>query len=214
MKLYAYKMTVDSGFAPCPFPEEDKIITLATCKPGIREKREVGDWIAGFTSKTLNGDDYGKERLIYLMKVTDKITFTDYWKAYKNRRPKTNPQNNKDKLGDNIYKPLKKNPQDENDYEQLKNSSHKDKNKKTDLSSDKVLISKKFYYFGSEPIELSDDIKPVIPKRQTKYGCKNTDEEQIKKLIDHVKSKYKKIGTPHKWFKNGDAPNKEIKSCC
>jgi hypothetical protein len=53
MRLFAYKMTHDTGFAPNPF---HGACTLATCKPQIRLHKRVGDWIAGFTSKRLNGD--------------------------------------------------------------------------------------------------------------------------------------------------------------
>ncbi|MGE3595803.1 MAG: hypothetical protein AB7N70_09645 [Dehalococcoidia bacterium] len=42
----SYKMTHDTGFAPNPFWG---CLTLATCKPGIRQTRGPGDWIAGFT---------------------------------------------------------------------------------------------------------------------------------------------------------------------
>ena len=52
MRLFSYKMTHDSGFAPNPFGYTS---TLATCKPQIRLHKSVDDWIAGFTSRTLAG---------------------------------------------------------------------------------------------------------------------------------------------------------------
>ena len=52
MRLFSYKMTHDSGFAPNPF---GRTLTLATCKPQIRLHKSVDDWIAGFTSRTLAG---------------------------------------------------------------------------------------------------------------------------------------------------------------
>lgn len=39
MRLFAYKMTHDTGFAPNPFWG---YLTLATCKPKIREKKRRG----------------------------------------------------------------------------------------------------------------------------------------------------------------------------
>lgn len=61
--LYSYKMVVDSGFAPNPFHE---YLTLATCKPYMREKRGVGNYIAGFSSDSINKEfGYGTSRLIY-----------------------------------------------------------------------------------------------------------------------------------------------------
>jgi hypothetical protein len=37
VRLFTYKMTHDSGFAPNPFYD---ILTLATCKPGIRKTKK------------------------------------------------------------------------------------------------------------------------------------------------------------------------------
>ncbi len=70
MRLFSYKLTHDSGFAPNPFGHT---LTLATCKPQIRLRKSVDDWIAGFTSRTLAGHDVGSERLIYLMRVAEKL---------------------------------------------------------------------------------------------------------------------------------------------
>lgn len=72
MRLFSYKMTHDTGFAPNPFGHT---LTLATCKPQIRRSKKQGDWIAGFTSKALTGDRVGEERLIYLMQVGKNCTY-------------------------------------------------------------------------------------------------------------------------------------------
>lgn len=76
MRLFSYKMTHDTGFAPNPFGHT---LTLATCKPQIRRLKKQGDWIAGFTSKALTGDQVGEERLIYLMQVGKKLHLRDYY---------------------------------------------------------------------------------------------------------------------------------------
>ena len=60
MRLFSYKLTNDSGFAPNPF---FGTLSLACCKPEIRENRTIGDYIAGFTSNTLDGSEVGKENL-------------------------------------------------------------------------------------------------------------------------------------------------------
>jgi hypothetical protein len=44
MTLYSYVVAHDFGFAPNPF---DGLCTLATCKPDIRKKAAVGDYIVG-----------------------------------------------------------------------------------------------------------------------------------------------------------------------
>ena len=77
MRLFAYKMTDDTGFAPNPFWG---CMTLATCKPQIRQCKGPGDWLAGFTSGELCDDPVGRERLVFLMKVDDKTMLADYFR--------------------------------------------------------------------------------------------------------------------------------------
>lgn len=81
MTLYSYKMTNDSGFAPNPFYGH---MTLATCKPEIRKNNNVttGVCIAGFTSRDLYDridKSFTEPRMVFLMKVTEKISFKSYW---------------------------------------------------------------------------------------------------------------------------------------
>ena len=103
MRLFSYKIKHDTGFAPNPF---GATLTLATCKPGMRKSKRKGDWIAGFTSKALNGDAKGAERLIYLMKVDEKLLFRDYFtdERFKDKIPNMNAKGAQAKAGDNIYK--------------------------------------------------------------------------------------------------------------
>lgn len=51
MSFYSYKITRDYGFAPNPF---GKYCSLACCKPHVRRKAIVGDWIVG-TGAVENG---------------------------------------------------------------------------------------------------------------------------------------------------------------
>jgi len=76
MEVFSYKMTHDSGFAPNPFGHT---LTLATCKPYMRKSKGKGQWIAGFTSVDLNRDPVGEERLVYLMRVGEKLHMRDYF---------------------------------------------------------------------------------------------------------------------------------------
>lgn len=72
--LRSYKMTHDTGFAPNPF---HNYLTLANCKASIRKIKDtiIGQWIAGFTSEFLCGHKVGEERLIFLMKVKEQLTY-------------------------------------------------------------------------------------------------------------------------------------------
>ena len=178
-KIRTYKMTHATGFAPNP---NCGILTLATCKPGIREKANLGDWIAGFTStvKTAGGTPRGKEKLIYLMKVTDKMTFKEYWEQYPQKRPEHS------KLGDNIYFW----DENENKYKQTdKASEHKEEwLQERDKSSDKVLISTEFRYFGKEnALDISEYQKDIeIPYGPAKYGRFWGPNEKVTEFINFV----------------------------
>lgn len=175
MKIRTYKMVHASGFAP---NHNGGILTLACCKPGTREKAEIGDWIAGFTStaKTAGATPRGQEKLIYLMRVTDKMTFNEYWERYPKKRPGFSS------LGDNIYH------KDKNGiYVQEPNPVHLDEDKKRDLSSEMVLISTNYKYFGKEnPLDISnfrDYIK--IPYGRLRWG-EVSENDKVMGFIDFV----------------------------
>ena len=158
VRLFCYKMKDDSGFAPNPFYG---FLTLATCKPLIRKCKVEGDWIAGFTSKALNGDKVGEERLVYLMKVTKKITYDEYWNNsdYACKKPGLDASGFEERAGDNIYKP---NTNHSFGYEQINNKNHFEGDKEHDLPGKYVLVSDQFYYFGSSPIEIPLEYRPNI----------------------------------------------------
>lgn len=94
--LYCYKMTYDTGFAPNP---EHNVLTLATCKPSIRRCASPGTWISGCTAIKVHPTEVGEpivfdenEKLIYLAKISKSIPFAEYWKEYKEKRPKKSAQ--------------------------------------------------------------------------------------------------------------------------
>lgn len=124
-KLYSYKMKHDNRFAPNPLLG---VLTLATCKPAMRRNTKIGNWIAGWTSKQLKDSptEVGKEKLVYLAKVTQKLSFAEYWEKYEQKRPvKTEDTKVIQRYGDNIYKP---NPTNPKEFIQIENNFHgKDK---------------------------------------------------------------------------------------
>jgi len=198
-RLFSYKMTQDRGFAPCPF---GGFLTLATCKPQIRLYKNIGDWIAGFTAKNLNSEYL----MIYLMKIEKKITFYNYWnnKIYEIKKPKLHSNNRMDVVGDNIYKPNTDDPVELDNFEQIENLFHKTKNKESDLSGVYVLVSNIFYYFGSNPIKIPENIIPEIAKGRDGHGKETDNEERKIIFLNYIQEKYK-IGiynAPHKWKKN------------
>ena len=157
--LYIYVIARDFGFAPNPF---HGICTLATCKPNIRNSANVGDWIMGVGGNEL---DQVKDKCIFLMKVTEKISFQDYWddEQYGLKKSIRNGSDVR-MLGDNIYH------QDENSEWIQEDSHHSNAdgsinytNLKTDTRSDRVLISRYFLYFGSQAQEV--DLGSINYKR-------------------------------------------------
>lgn len=174
-KLYSYKMSHDTRFAPNPL---FGILTLATCKPAMRRVLEVGNWIAGWTSKSLKNcpTNVGEERLIYLARVTQKLTYPEYWEQYPQKRPGNWDDPHIDSYhGDNIYEPRTdclSNPLEPETFILHENSHHKTPEKKAkDLKGKYVLICEEFYYFSClNPLEIPYKIRPNIPKGQTSCG--------------------------------------------
>jgi len=75
MKLYTYCLRYDDGAAPNPFWET---CTLTICKPAIRRIASIGDWVAGTGSKNVKEHGDLSKKLVYAMKITDKMTLKEY----------------------------------------------------------------------------------------------------------------------------------------
>ena len=188
-KLYSYKMTHASGFAPNPYYG---VLTLATCKPQMRNNTKIGNWIAGWTSKNMRGcrsksenkysTEIGEERLIYLAKVTDKLSYNDYWEKHPEKRPDIYSKVFERRYGDNIYQPSKDDP---TGFVLVKNMHHCTKEKKDcDLKSKYVLICSEFYYFGIErSLEIPKELRPKIPKYQNCYGVITEDATDFNNFV-------------------------------
>lgn len=191
MTLRSYKMTHDTGFAP---NVSGDTLSLATCKPKIREVCKKAEWIAGFNSKTLDGTEVGKEKLVYLAKVSKAMTFAEFWDKFEFKRP------DKDENGDNIYKPKG------DGYEQDSRTMHHtdEKNKKRDLSVDRVLLCDEFYYFSVDNVLDLGNLRSKInvPKGQSAFGNKTIEEDDeiletndkgvVSQLIDFVRANKEK----------------------
>lgn len=152
--MYTYVITRDFGFAPNPF---HGVCTLATCKPGIRKSAAVGDWILGVGGKELG---LTHRKCILLMKVSEKISFQNYWddSRFSLKKPCRNGSHVK-MLGDNIYH---KNANGEWIQEDSHHSNVDGTANHTNLdrdtgTSDQVLISNFFFYFGKKaiPVDLA-----------------------------------------------------------
>ena len=151
-KLFSYVVRSDNGFAPNPFWGT---CTLATCKPEIRRLAQVGDCIAGTGSRT----DGRHEHLVFVMFVTEAMTFSEYWQDewFANKKPiEPIRPGDKNACGDNIY--YKLGP----DRWHQRTSFHGESHLPTDTKVDRILASTDFTYWGGAG--------PKIPNRFLRDG--------------------------------------------
>ena len=188
--LYTYLMTYDCGYAPNPF---HGVLTLATCKPGMRRVRQPGQWIAGFAGKTLHhmatkeGTTVPVGGMIYLAKITDVKTLDKYFDdpdfaSKKPQGPIDVPPSHLGAVGDNMYH---KNSQGEWLQEP---GWHDPEDLDHDVGGENAVICKEFYYLGRRamiPEEGWSRFGIVIPHgRPTLYGyqCNDFTERNLQDL--------------------------------
>jgi hypothetical protein len=149
MALYSYVLDHDFGFAPNPF---FGVCTLATCKPQIRERAVVGDYVmgTGCAKRRRSG------RLVYMMRVDGITDYDAYWadERFVRKRPVLG-RGVAHAFGDNIYH------RDEYGVWQQANSLHtfpdgtpNPYNRDHDTHSRKVLVGHEFVYFGGQGPEI------------------------------------------------------------
>ncbi|MGI9102828.1 MAG: hypothetical protein ACR2IF_10345 [Terriglobales bacterium] len=142
--MFSYVVARDYGFAPNPFYG---FCTLATCKPKIREAATVGDWVIGTGSAnySLQG------RLVYAMRVTEVLTFDQYWDDPRFHKKKPNLHGSiKQAYGDNIYHRQTKSGRwlQEDSHHSHPDGCPNKSNIEHDTQTPRVLISDDFVYFG------------------------------------------------------------------
>lgn len=158
MRLFSYIVARDYGFAPNPF---HGYCTLATCKPRIRSAADVGDWIVGTGAKTkyhLAG------HFIYAMKIEETLDFDSYWSdpRFLCKRPMLNGSL-KQVYGDNIYHRDGRHWVQENSHHSLENGLPNRRNIARDTSINRVLVARKFVYFGNAAPPIPMDFRPYRP---------------------------------------------------
>jgi len=196
MAYYSYKITRDYGFAPNPF---FGYCTLACCKPDIRAKAEVGDWIIGtgaIENKLLHN-------LIFLMKISEKLSFEDYWndKRFERKKPLLNGSL-KQIHGDNIY-------HKENDQWCQLDSHHSfydgvmnEANLKQDLRGKFVLISDCFIYLGKNHMKVPEKYFDLCPNSKQRNYITIKDDELAEEFVEMITNKYQYgvQGEPLNWI--------------
>lgn len=171
MNCYRYKIEHDYGFAPNPF---HGVLTLATCKGPIRQNKnlKLGDWIVGFGSKAMKNDGY----LIYAMKVEEILSFDQYWhdERFESKKPVINGTLVQ-MYGDNVYHTdTSENPERKFIQERCAHSNKdwtvNDGHYKRDTATDKVLLSRTFYYFGDRCIMIPSKFSYISLRKKDKRG--------------------------------------------
>lgn len=184
--LYIYVVARDFGFAPNPY---HGLCTLATCKPQIRSKAQIGDWVMGVGGRRLKATG----KCVYLMKVSEILTYKNYWTDIRFVRKK--PLRNGSLMmmvGDNVYH------QEADSETWIQSDSHHSnfdgttnrENLKRDTSSDKVLVSDHFYYFGKSAIDV--DLASIGYKNHLGHSKKDLCAEVISDFIDRIEHLHKK----------------------
>ena len=206
MTLYSYIVKHDGGFAPNPF---FGYCTLACCKPGIRRRAQEGDWIIGLTPKA------GRNRIVFFMEVEETLDFRQYWRdpRFKLKRPKANAGRAR-MNGDNIYQPRLG-----GGYRQLPSIHSKtplgncedSERKKHDLSGERVLVSRKFAYFGSKPLDLPRELQELIVSRGYRCRFSNAVRDEFRRFVGKQR-RFGLLAVPHGW-PPGDESWKGL-ACC
>jgi hypothetical protein len=185
MDLYSYVVARDYGFAPNPFFQ---VCSLATCKPKIRANAQIGDWVigTGTASRQRSG------RLVFAMRVSDAMTFNQYWNDPRFQEKKPNLRGSKKHaFGDNIYnRPPGKPWQQINSHHSLADGSINLANTRNDTQANRVLVATEFVYWGGSGPRIPAEFRnyrgiDICAKRGHK---RNFPDELVTSFIGWIKS--------------------------
>jgi hypothetical protein len=196
MKLYSYVVEHDNGYGPNPY---FRFCTLCGCKfkggKNIVQLAKAGDWVVGTGGASEKSAGHG--RLVYAMRVDEKLTRWKYFSDSRFERKKP-PRGGKTAT----YEQARGDNQDprkdgENDFwreaPQLSDRKHKQF----------VLVSKHFYYFGAEAKKMDDIPKEFHLEKRGPGFRSDFDLADIRRFLEWLK-KQSKPG------KHGEPCNKKL----
>ena len=157
MRLHSYVVARDYGFAPNPF---FGICTLATCKPKIRGAAAIGDWVMGTGSRQRDRQN----RVVYAMRVTETMSFEQYWSDPRFQQKKPNLRGSKKQaFGDNIYfrDATGHRWRQVDSHHSLPDGSPNPTNVNVDTGTNRVLLGDDFVYWGGSG--------PALPRHFLSY---------------------------------------------
>lgn len=156
MALFSYVVARDYGFAPNPF---GGVCTLATCKPKIRAAAKIGDWVVG----TGSAEKHRRGRLVYAMRVSETMSFNEYWNDSRFQQKKPNLRSSrKHAFGDNIYFQQDGKWSQINSHHSFADGEPNQRNIDNDTQTDRILVGERFAYFGGGG--------PQVPDRLRNFG--------------------------------------------
>jgi hypothetical protein len=159
MKLSAYIIRFDVGFAPNPF---GRYCTLTCCKPTIRRMAEKGDIVIACASSRVAGPG----RLVYAMRVSEVIPYQKYWRDKRFASRKPSQRTAISRRGDNIWH------QDRaGKWKVVPGACHDMGNMETDTGGVNALVATEFFYFGRSAIRVPSRFADMLAETQ---GHKNT----------------------------------------
>ena len=200
MKIYAYTMVWDTGFAPAV---KNKVLSLACCKTRLRYKiaKELSDeeiYLVGICGKLMasrNRLEYNGYP-VFIAKIDKAITTEEYFSSkskYKNRPDAqyifeegkwyfTNKNPHHDLFGKEKKKGILDNPKEEKDLYYINKSVRK---------INYVLLSKEYVYFGkNRDVVLPESIKKIAHERELAW---RSDLGVISSLTDSEKEEFKEF---------------------
>ncbi|MBQ3545596.1 MAG: hypothetical protein IJA34_11540 [Lachnospiraceae bacterium] len=182
MKFYSYVIPRDYGFAPNPYFD---YCTLANCKPVIRRCAQIGDWVSAYgAARTIL-----HKKMVYLMRVDEILTFDEYWED--NRFKIKRPFFNKGVIymyGDNIYHHINDSWVQEESHHSMQDGSTNYINLNRDTQTNRVLISKDFYYFGNNAVSIPKEFSILIAQGIGHRVYR--DDNLIKEFVDYMNENY------------------------
>jgi len=165
MRLCSYIIKEDSGLAPNPFWGW---CTIGVCTPNhMNIKLGPGDWIIGSGTKNMAG------KLIYAMRVSERLHFNDYFKdpRFQDKKPQRGPDW-KRVCGDNMYF------LDENGEWMQRTVIHHNtaEDRAKDIKHPYVYVGDQFYYFGENAVDIPSQFHGLLWQRR---GCNCTHPEVL-----------------------------------
>lgn len=165
MKVQAYCVEHDLGFAPNPFYG---ICSLACCAPQIRMHAELGDIVIGRGSARVGRANH----LVYWMAVEEIIDF-DRFDAEARFAAKIPHMDGStiQRFGDNIYfrDPETGQFRQRDSFHSNVNGGQSPADIRDDTGSTmNVLIGHRFTYFGGSGPEIPDEFRSMFPRRNRK----------------------------------------------